>query len=128
MLRIFLHSARALQNPLTFTRYDMFPSQMRPRTGPNQRRRAMTNPFDGRTPALSDPSADIMPITPSDTMDLPEVGIGLYVETGGAVSIVTPAGQHRTLNVADFSILPVGIVKVMASGTTASGLHAFVVA
>lgn len=88
----------------------------------------MTDPFATRTPSLSGPATDIMPVTPSDSTDLPTVALALYVETGGAVSFVTVAGQARTVNVTDYAILPVGARRVNATGTTATGLHAMVLA
>ncbi|UWQ24604.1 hypothetical protein PNH50_16970 [Leisingera aquaemixtae] len=88
----------------------------------------MTNPFDNRVPALSGPARDIAPVVPSDTVDLPDVAIALYAETGGAVTLTTVRGQLRTVQVADFSILPVGTVRVHATGTTAAGIHAMVLA
>ena len=42
----------------------------------------MTNPFEGRTTSLSDPSRDIMPVTPDDATDLTKTAIALYVEAG----------------------------------------------
>lgn len=88
----------------------------------------MSNPFTGRTPSLSGPATDMLPITPSDVTDLPHVGLALYTETGGTVSFVTVAGESRSVVITDFSILPVGISRVNATGTTASGLHALVLA
>lgn len=88
----------------------------------------MTNPFENRVPALSGPARDIAPVTPSDTADLPDTAIALYAETGGAVTLTTVRGQIRTVQVADFSILPVGATRVHATGTTATGLHAMVLA
>ncbi len=87
----------------------------------------MMNPFENRMPSLSGPATDILPVTPDDLADLPEVAIALYVETGGAVSVVTARGGNRTLNVADRSILPVGVRRVNATGTTATGIHAMVI-
>jgi hypothetical protein len=84
------------------------------------------NPFKNRTPALSGPATDALPVVPADTTDLPQVAVGLYVETGGALSIVTVAGQTRNISVVDFSIVPIGVRRVHASGTTASGIHALV--
>lgn len=88
----------------------------------------MTNPFENRASSLSGPAADILPVTPSDLTDLPEVAVALYVETGGALSIVTVRGGARTVTVADRSILPVGTRRVKATGTSASGIHALVIA
>ncbi|SDF96029.1 hypothetical protein SAMN04488117_10984 [Celeribacter baekdonensis] len=88
----------------------------------------MTNPFKSRAPQLSGPAQDILPVTPSDVADLPSVAIALYVETGGAVTITTVKGETRSLNLADFSILPVGVSRVHATGTDAVGIHAMVLA
>ena len=86
------------------------------------------NPFKNRTLALSGPVTDALPVSPDDLTDLPNVAVGLYVETGGTVSIVTVTGETRTIAVADFSILPIGVRRVRATGTTATGIHALVLA
>jgi hypothetical protein len=86
----------------------------------------MTDLFLNRSATLSDPARDIMPVTPSDSTDLGAVAVALYVETGGVLSIDTVFGDTRTVTVADFSILPVGVRRVRASGTSASGIHALV--
>ncbi len=85
----------------------------------------MTNPFTNRVPSLNGPATDIAPVTPSDSVDLADVAVALYVETGGAISFITVSGATRTVAVADFSILPVGAQRVLATGTTATGIHAF---
>jgi len=43
------------------------------------------------------------------------------------VAFVSITGATRSVTLADFSILPVGMRRVLASGTTATGLHAFTV-
>ncbi|PKP85265.1 MAG: hypothetical protein CVT80_03510 [Alphaproteobacteria bacterium HGW-Alphaproteobacteria-2] len=86
------------------------------------------NPFARRSLPLSGPALDALPVTPDDAADLTRVAIGLYVETGGTLNLVTAAGETRSLAVADFSILPVGVRRVRASGTTALGIHALVLA
>ncbi|MFZ1479144.1 MAG: hypothetical protein WAT25_00045 [Paracoccaceae bacterium] len=88
----------------------------------------MSNPFVSQTASITGPATDIMPVTPSDSTDLPRVAIALYVETGGTVSLVTVVGQTRTVVLADYSILPVGTQRVRATGTTATGIHAMVLA
>ena len=87
----------------------------------------MFDPFEDRTPSAQGPANDLAPVTPSDSTDLPSVAIALYVETGGALSFVSQAGESRTVALADFAILPVGVRRVMATGTTAASIHAFVV-
>ena len=86
------------------------------------------NPFKNRAHALSGPATDALPVIPDDANDLPHVAIGLYVVTGGTVSMITAAGETREIDVADFSILPVGTRRVRATGTTAQGIHALVLA
>ena len=88
----------------------------------------MSNPFENRVSSLSGPATDLLPVTPDDANALPEVAIALYVETGGALSIVTARGNSRTVTVADRSILPVGVRQVNATGTSATGIHAMVIA
>jgi hypothetical protein len=88
----------------------------------------LTNPFENRTSSLSGPATDILPVTPSDSTDLSEVAIALYIETGGTLSLITARGGARTISVADKSILPVGVRKVNATGTSATGIHAMVIA
>ncbi|WP_170403073.1 spike base protein, RCAP_Rcc01079 family [Ruegeria arenilitoris] len=87
----------------------------------------MKNPFAGRTASLNGPTPDICPVTPNDSEDLSKVAVALYVTNGGMVSFQTVANNHRSIQVADNSILPVGVVRVYATGTDATGIHAFVV-
>lgn len=86
----------------------------------------MSNAFKGRALPLAGPATDMVPITPSDTADLPAVALALYAETGGTIVFTSAGGATRTVRVADFSMLPVGVRRVRATGTTASGLHAMV--
>ena len=86
----------------------------------------MSNPFDSREASLSGPAHDIQPVLLSDSVNLPTVALALYVQTGGVLSIV--AGAARSVVVADFSILPVGVRRVNQTGTTASGIHAMTLA
>jgi hypothetical protein len=87
----------------------------------------MSDPFTKRSLSLSGPMTDIAPVTPDDALDLPEVALGLYVETGGTLSLITVRGESRSVVVADYSILPVGVRRVHQSGTTAEGIHALLV-
>jgi len=87
----------------------------------------MNDPFHNRAVSLSGPMRDIVPVTPNDSADLTDVAVALYVETGGTVAVVTVAGESRSIKVGDFFILPVGVKRVRATGTTASGIHALAV-
>lgn len=86
----------------------------------------MSNPFEGRALDLSGPASDLVPVTPNNGADLPVTAVALYVETGGTVVFDSVAGMTRTVQVADFAILPVGTRRVRATGTTATGIHALV--
>ncbi len=89
----------------------------------------MANPFNGRAVSITGPATDIVPITPSDTTDLNDVAIALYVENGGVVVFDSAAvGATRTVTVSDGMILPVGVRRIRATGTTATGVHALVIA
>lgn len=87
----------------------------------------MSDPFKNRAPSLNGPATDLSPVTPSDSVDFDTVAVALYVEGAGTLSIVTQKGENRTVTVVDFAILPVGVRRVNATGTTASGIHAFMV-
>lgn len=45
----------------------------------------MTNPFQSRSADLGGPATDIMPVVPSNSVDLPHVALALYVERGGTI-------------------------------------------
>ncbi len=87
----------------------------------------MTNPFKHRSLSLKGPAKDITPVTPNNAQDLAIAAVALYVETGGSIAFVSAADETRTVNVADFSILPVGVLRVLETGTTAVGIHAMVI-
>jgi len=73
------------------------------------------------------PAEDMIPVVPNDSADLEREASALYIETGGDMKITTSRGIARTCVVADFSTLPVGVRRVWATGTTATGIHAYVV-
>lgn len=86
------------------------------------------NPFAHRIRSIHGPASDALSVTPDDASDIPMNASALYVETGGTVVVDTVAGETRTIAVADFSILPLGTTRVRATGTTATGIHALVLA
>lgn len=88
----------------------------------------MPNPFSNRAASLSGPASDVQPVVPNDGTDLAVMAIALYVEKGGVLSVITTAGAQRQISLPDFSILPVGVRRVRATGTTATGIHALVLA
>ncbi len=85
----------------------------------------MSNPFHNRVLPLGGPSRDLVPVQPDDATPLADTAVALYIETGGTLSVVTASGDSRSFTVGDFAIVPVGVQQVLATGTTASGIHAF---
>lgn len=61
-------------------------------------------------------------VTPSDTVNLSQVG-QLYIGTGGDVKIKTEKGTDLTFsNVADGTFLPIAVLRVFSTDTTASNI------
>lgn len=87
----------------------------------------MRDPLANRAASTSGPATDIVPVIPDDTTDLNEVAMALFIETGGTLRIVTRRGETRDIEVDDQLLLPVAVRRVMATGTTATGVHALVV-
>lgn len=69
-------------------------------------------------------ATDLVPITPSDTADLPEACWAIYVNTPGNIRIKTLRGTVVTLSAVPVGVLPVGAARVYATGTTATSLLA----
>jgi len=86
----------------------------------------MKNPCANRVASLGTPGTDYLPVTPDGAIEMPEVAVALYVETGGRVSFFSVRGMTRTVELADKGCLLCGVRAVMATGTTATGLHAVV--
>ena len=87
----------------------------------------MSNPFETRSTSLAGPGVDYAPVSPDDAVDLPDVAISLYVETGGALAFTSQKGVNRTVALPDNGFLVCGVRRVLATGTTAGGIHAIVV-
>jgi hypothetical protein len=87
----------------------------------------MFNPFANRAFDISGPARDYLPVTPSDANPLPQVAVALYVETGGAVRFASEGGAERNVEVSDYGWIVCGVRQVLATGTTATGVHALVI-
>jgi hypothetical protein len=88
----------------------------------------MANPFSGRAVPISGPATDLVPVTPDDAADLPRAAVAIYVEGAGSLVLDTIGGEaSRTVSVAANMLLPVGVRRVRATGTTATGIHALVI-
>jgi hypothetical protein len=90
----------------------------------------MANPFHNRGPNEYGLVHDMVPITVSDSTDnlgAGNIGVGLYIETGGDVTFLTKDSVERTVTVPDNFYLTCSIKRVKSTGTTATGIHALVV-
>ena len=89
-----------------------------------------SNPFTSSGGNLTGLTRDIVPVTPSDSVDISEGAIAVAITCklgGGNVVITTVAGFDRTYPISLGEVLPVGISRVKATGTTATGIWAFLV-
>jgi hypothetical protein len=65
-------------------------------------------------------------VTPSDSLNIIGESVVLFVGTGGTVKVTTSGGQDVVLsNVQDGTTIPLMILKVWATGTTATNIVAF---
>lgn len=72
-------------------------------------------------------ASDVESVTPSDSTNLTEVARALYVGGAGNVALVTPEGTTATFsNVNAGTILPVRVVRVNSTSTTATSIVALI--
>lgn len=73
----------------------------------------------------SGPAANIVPIVPDDTDPLPHVTRGILVNGAGDMAVTDAGGNTTTItDIVAGSLLPIQVVKVFATGTTATDLFA----
>lgn len=71
---------------------------------------------------------DIVPITPSDTVDFtgtalaPDKQVGFRVDVGGNVTFRAATGIDRVRTMVAGECMPVRVTKIYATGTTATGI------
>ena len=81
--------------------------------------------FSGLPSNLTAPARDGGAVTPSDTTSLPVVPRAVYVGVTGDVSAVLAGGQTVIFQgVQAGTLLPVRMMRVNATGTTAGGIVA----
>jgi hypothetical protein len=83
----------------------------------------------GRTRTVADPFMGGVAVTPSDTVALAAEHRALWIGTGGTISAVVLDADNTTPNtiattVGDGSIFPFRVIRVNATGTTATGIVA----
>ena len=85
----------------------------------------MSNPFqDRKREELNGSVTDMVPVTPSNSVDLANVAIGLYITAAGNVTFHNMDGVSRTIAVPDNFYLICSVNRVLATGTTSTGIHA----
>lgn len=84
----------------------------------------MYNPFEGKRGHLNGSVVDMLPVTPSNSVDLSQVAIGLYITVAGNVTFHNVDGVSRTIAVPDNFYLICSVKRVLATGTTSTGIHA----
>ncbi|HWU62074.1 MAG TPA: hypothetical protein VN112_08645 [Ensifer sp.] len=83
----------------------------------------MTDRFSDNTPSLTAPAAHAFPITPSDGTSFAETTRAIYCGVAGDVVAIMLSGAVVTFaNVSAGTLLPLRATRIVASGTTASGL------
>ncbi|PIY28392.1 MAG: hypothetical protein COZ09_10095 [Comamonadaceae bacterium CG_4_10_14_3_um_filter_60_42] len=88
----------------------------------------MSNPWTSAGGNLTGLAKDIIPVTPANDADIAvnTVAVGIICKgNAGDVVIITASGNERTYPIASEETLPVGVSRVKATGTTATGIWAF---
>lgn len=70
----------------------------------------------------SSPADNCVAVVPSDSEYLEFVSRAFYVGTGGTITFETKGGQVVTMVVQSGQVIPIRIVRVFATGTTASDI------
>lgn len=83
----------------------------------------MHNPFD-RTLHVGAPGRNYLAVVPNDANDLSHIATSLYIEGAGAVRFRSVSGDDCTVNVPASGWIFCGVVRVYATGTDATGIHA----
>lgn len=86
----------------------------------------MIDPFAGYTRTLNDAAlSNALPVTPSDTEDLPVLGTLLYAKNGGIMRVTLLNDVTVDLTVPDLEGWGLRIKRLHATGTTASDFILF---
>ncbi len=87
----------------------------------------MTDRFASRAQSLEGPANHGFAVTPSDATPLDETSRALYVGSAGDLAVVMASGAAVNFaGIAAGTLLPVRVLSVMATGTTASDIVALV--
>lgn len=78
--------------------------------------------FENHTQSLESPATRIVEIIPDDAAPLAFVTRAITVETAGHLQVVTSAGDTGRVFVAAGIAFPLRVSRIMATGTTATGI------
>ena len=84
----------------------------------------MADQFSSHQAGLNSPATSAFAITPNDSADLAETTRAVYVGTGGNVTCILADDSSSVLftTISSGTMLPIRVKKVLATGTTASGI------
>ncbi|TRD19819.1 spike base protein, RCAP_Rcc01079 family [Palleronia caenipelagi] len=82
----------------------------------------MTDRFKDYSSGLESPATELIEITPDDSAVLPVCVRGLNVAQSGSVRVETVGGSLATIYVVAGGAFPVRVARVLATGTTATGI------
>lgn len=79
--------------------------------------------YETMTPSLQSPAVGIEEITPDDLTDLANVTRALNVAAAGTVRVITADGSTGDIFMAAGIAFPIRVRRVLATGTTATGIR-----
>ncbi|GAA3271552.1 hypothetical protein NZL82_15685 [Sphingomonas sanguinis] len=87
----------------------------------------MADVFSSSADTVSSPATRAVAITPSDSTDLPDIPKGVYVGTGGDITMIgvgAPASATGVTwkNVPAGALIPFRPRRILATGTTAASM------
>jgi hypothetical protein len=84
---------------------------------------SMSDRFASHAPSLTGPASSGFPVSPSDSLDLPEITRALYIGSGGELTVAMASGQVlRFEAVPDGALLPLRVSRVYATDTSAEAI------
>ncbi|WP_300064223.1 hypothetical protein [uncultured Roseobacter sp.] len=84
----------------------------------------MTDAFASYQTGLESPAIRVVPVTPSDTQDLPEASRAINVATSGTLRVTTVGGTTTNIYVAAGIAFPIRVSRIWNTATTATGIVA----
>lgn len=69
---------------------------------------------------------DIVPVDPSDTVDLVDMSRAIRASGAGTIRVTTYRGQVRNTYLAAGELLPLCVIRIHDTGTTATGIEALI--